>query len=110
MGLPIPQAMAWKYGAKCSKTSDGIYIDIWEHLTEPKPTKAQMDVDVAEYQSYIISPQAEDERREKEFNDKELTKAVARAMRDYVNELRPLHSLSAFTIQQLKTKVKSYMG
>lgn len=55
---PIPQAMAWKYEAKCSKTADGTYIDKWEHPTEPKPTKVQMDIDVAEYEQFLIDEQA----------------------------------------------------
>jgi len=110
MRLLIPQAMAWKYGARCSKTSDGTYIDTWEHPTEPKPSKAQVTVDVTEYEAYIISAQGEDDRREAKFNEVELTKAVARAMRHYINELRELHSLSAISNQELKAKVKSYMG
>lgn len=110
MRLPIPQAMKWKYDAKCGKTPEGDDIAVWEHPTILQPSKAQVAIDVAEYEAYIVSAQAEDDRREKEFNNMELTKAVARAMREYVNELRVLLSQPEITNEQLKAKVKSYMG
>lgn len=49
----IPQAMLWKYGARCSKTADGNYIDKWEHKTQPKPTREQVALDVAEYKEML---------------------------------------------------------
>lgn len=55
MRLPIPQAMAWKYGAKCSKTSEGDDIAVWEHPTLPQPSKAQIAIDVEEYKAYLTA-------------------------------------------------------
>lgn len=59
MKLPIPQAMAWKYpGAKCSKTPDGQDINIWIHPTIPRPSKAQVAIDVQEYEIWKASDDA----------------------------------------------------
>ena len=51
--LPIPQAMAWKYGAKCSKTPAGDDIETWEHPTVPKPNRIQIIDILNEYREHL---------------------------------------------------------
>jgi len=107
--MNIPQAMAWKYNARCSKNQSGDDILVWEHPTMPKPGKAQVHADVAEYDAYVGTQQYMDDIREEEFNNNKLIKALARATRDYVNELRALQSLPDISNQDFKVKVKSYL-
>lgn len=51
----IPQAMAWKYGAKCSKNQQGDGIDKWEHETLSKPNQLQLIKDLSEYEAFLRS-------------------------------------------------------
>lgn len=64
--LPIPQAMAWKYGAKCSKNAAGDDIETWEHPTLSKPNRIQIIKDLDEYEAHL-SAVAYKKKREKEF-------------------------------------------
>ncbi len=59
MRLRIPEAMMWKYGAKCAKTPAGDDIAVWEHPTLPQPSKAQIVIDVAEYEIWKATSDAE---------------------------------------------------
>lgn len=54
----IPSAMVWKYDARCADTPDGTDIMAWEHPSLPQPSKAQVAIDVAEYEQYLIDEQA----------------------------------------------------
>ena len=58
----IPQAMAWKYGAKCSKNITGDGIDTWEHPTLPKPNLIQILQDLEEYKTHLQKTQYREER------------------------------------------------
>lgn len=105
--MKIPQAMAWKYGAKCSKTKDGQYIDVWEHPTEPKPSKDQVAIDIAEYKTYISSGQRVSEEKDKKFNQ-DTIKAIGLTMKDFMNEVIGGRN-NPITNNELKTKFKSYL-
>lgn len=107
MKLKISQAMAWKYGAKCSKSKDGTYIDVWEHPTIPKPTKAVMDADIIEYELYISSGQQADDQKEDKFNQ-DIIKAMGLTMKDFMNEIMAGRT-NAITNNELKTKFKTYL-
>ncbi len=54
----IPAAMAWKYNAKCADNRASTEIVVWEHPSLPKPSKAQMKADVAEYEQFVIDKKA----------------------------------------------------
>lgn len=105
MRLSIPQAMLWKYGAKCSKTEDGTYIDSWEHPTEPKPTKTQMDIDVAEYETYIASSQYEEDVINKDIGITKKDKMLFEIDYDQENRVRVLEGKANITKQQYKNAI-----
>ena len=107
MKLPIPQAMAWKYGAKCSKTLDGQDIAAWEHPTEPQPSSAQVLLDVAEYENYVSGGGLLDAQNEAKFNQ-DIIKAVGLTMKDFMNEIMG-GRIDPITNGELKTKFKSYL-
>ncbi len=80
MKLPIPQAMTWKYNAKCSKTPDGQDILVWEHSTLPKPSKAQVAIDVGEYNAWLVIQEAK-EAQAKQNIETELLKPAGDALK-----------------------------
>lgn len=103
----IPPAMKWKYGAKCSKTPDGTYIDVWEHPTIPKPTKTQMDIDVNDYSLYVSSGGQLNDQKEAKFNQ-DIIRAIGLTMKDYLNEIIAGRTTQIIN-SELRTKFKSYL-
>ncbi len=57
--MRIPEAMAWKYNAKCAKTPKGDDIAVWQHPIMPQPSKTQVAIDVQEYLTWKAIDDAE---------------------------------------------------
>jgi len=51
--------MKWKYGANCSDNKEGDDIGVWESNTA-RPGKAQVAIDVQEYNTYIAGVNAKE--------------------------------------------------
>ncbi len=80
MRLPIPQAMAWKYGVKCAKTPKGDDIAVWESDLVSQPSKAQVAIDVGEYNAWLVI-QEEKEAQAKQNIETELLKPAGDALK-----------------------------
>ena len=70
----IPAAMKRKYGVNCSKTKDGLGIDKWESGDIPKPTRAQVVIDVAEHEAYLATQETLEAQAQQDIED-ELAKS-----------------------------------
>ncbi len=90
MRLPIPQAMLWKYGVACAKTPEGDDIAIWESTTIPQPSKAQIAIDVAEHEQFLIDEQIKQDALDVQIDSDKTsfpTRAQVMTAVDNINDL-----------------------